>query len=504
MKKMVVIIAIIVVLVICATIVMLRCTKTSESNTEKNTTNVEQQVENQHVEKQTKYYDVVYDTEIDFSDTVPNISNDGKSIVMTNDQSNEKVFNLNGFEGNIKSVKTTAFEGVGEYHEVALLNTDGKVFVANADGMYQGGDLNLQKIDMDKSIKALGYTNSFTQGSAGKILLLTDNNEVYVIEDGNKAQKFDFENEKQYGKIFLDLVGTWSLNKSLSTENIENEYIFGTDLQFGEHEELQFETKTGGITGNYEIIPENNTVVISYEYGETETQNLVYNEATDSSNAYLKYNGDNGVYAVWEKCVSKIDETKDYVYTQFSEKSNDYSYDIPFVNINSIDAQSVNDDIQNAYLDEAKEELANNVDGLSITMYKVEYECHVNDDILSLVVSKEFPNDCVYYKTYNINTFTGKKLSNKDLLELKKISEDEFLNKMKDTVTKYVEDNFSNLKKDFYGSKDEPQSYLYILENTLDRCSIELPMFLDENRDINYIIDVNSIAGADAYSHIMK
>lgn len=201
---------------------------------------------------------------------------------------------------------------------------------------------------------------------------------------------------------------------------------------------------------------------------------------------------------------SKIEDTKDYVINQFSEKTDDYSYDIPFVNLDSIDAQSINNDIEIEYLNKALVELNEYAEGLSISMYKVEYEYYINGDILSLVVSKEFPNDCIYYKTYNLNLSTGKKVSNKELLELKKISEDDYLNKMKDTVTKFVEEHYSDLKKEFYGSKDEVLSYVFVLEKTLERCSTDLPMFLDKNGDVSFVIDVTSIAGAEAYSYTMK
>ena len=302
MKKEIAVVIIIILLIICAILVVLN-NKPKANTTEEISSNVPQQITTnvpQQDEAVPKFYDVVYNTEIDFSDTIPQIENDGKRIVFAGN----KAFDLNGFEGEIKSVKTTSYDGAEEIHEITILNSDGKVFVANADAIQEDGALNLTKIDLNEKVKAIGYTNSYKAG-AGEILFLTDNNEVYAVEDGYNAKKFDFENENKYGNILLDLVGIWKLDKTLTSNNFEKTYIFGTDLYFGEHNEVHNADANysygEGYIGEYQIIPENNIIVFSYEDSNLGSVNLIYNEATDNEKAKIAFYGNDGTTAKWTK-----------------------------------------------------------------------------------------------------------------------------------------------------------------------------------------------------------
>ncbi len=163
--------------------------------------------------------------------------------------------------------------------------------------------MNLIKIDFAENVKSIGHTNSY-MNNAGKILLLTDKDDVYAIEDEYDVKPFDFAYEKKYGKIFLDLVGTWNIDKSITLDDFEDTYVFGADLHFGEHGDVIIGSETDGIhpqNSTYSIVPDKNSIVISYEYGEIKNVSLVYDEATNDANSRIVFYDNDEIIAVWTK-----------------------------------------------------------------------------------------------------------------------------------------------------------------------------------------------------------
>ena len=185
-----------------------------------------------------------------------------------------------------------------------------------------------------------------------------------------------------------------------------------------------------------------------------------------------------------EKKVGKIDESKEWVYD--IKNSNDNN--LPYINIDSESIKQINKDISEIYKD-VKEEHGD---------FGISYEYFINDNILSLLIHRGYTNDYVEYKTYNIDMTTGKPVSNLELLYSKNILENEYIEKVKNAYEADTSEYLKNHKSE--GVFDE----LFLGELKDQSCSINTPMYLDEEGKINVVAKVCSFAGAAYYYHLLK
>ena len=116
------------------------------------------------------------------------------------------------------------------------------------------------------------------------------------------------------------------------------------------------------------------------------------------------------------------DKSKEIVYDLYNKKLNDSGYEyvhqLPVVNIKSEYANKINKDIS-----ALNEELKNSPEGYF-------YYYYVNDEILSLVIEEKTPSDYTEEHTYNLNIYTGEKIYNEDLLEIKNITKESVIEKL--------------------------------------------------------------------------
>ena len=196
------------------------------------------------------------------------------------------------------------------------------------------------------------------------------------------------------------------------------------------------------------------------------------------------------------KKVKKLDNSKELVYTLASKKSkkNDYSFEIPYINIDSEYAKETNNKIQKKYsnLDKlAKEATEYPADSLGV----VKYKAYTNNNILSLVITEGSIID--EYYVYNIDIYTGKKVSNEEILKTKNVSESKFLNKVEELCTNAINEIYKNSD---YGSKKES------LKSTIKKNkNIEIKMFLGKGNEINIIpLIYNDIAQFNEVEQIIN
>lgn len=212
------------------------------------------------------------------------------------------------------------------------------------------------------------------------------------------------------------------------------------------------------------------------------------------------------------------DNPDKFVSTSFSDTTDDYSYSIPKININSDDVIVINKEIQDKYKNEVDEEIKNYKQGYSVSLLSLKYDVIINDTILSLLITKDCDFDFIVYQTYNVDISTGKILSNIQLLQYKNITEadllnelpnllsDEFImqNRSKDTVIenmKKAPDRFTEEEiEDF--SKEYTDKYNLTIDKS--NFGIDMPMFLDSDGNLNIIAKIYSLAGANFYYQIME
>ena len=148
--------------------------------------------------------------------------------------------------------------------------------------------------------------------------------------------------------------------------------------------------------------------------------------------------------------ITRIDESKQIVYTGYENKDNkvsDYNLDvnIPYINIKNETVEKFNKDIKDTFEQKAKNILSTQSQNI---IYNVDYCAYVTNDILSLVVRstlKEGENtQREIIQTYNYNLLTQKKVTFEDLLNLKNISRQDAGNKIRSEI-KSVESKVNEL-----------------------------------------------------------
>lgn len=209
------------------------------------------------------------------------------------------------------------------------------------------------------------------------------------------------------------------------------------------------------------------------------------------------------------KQVKKIDNDKEIVYTYYNKISSEYSYSLPYVNIDSEYANKINDEISKRK-DEIEEILGKTSNP---GFYATKYKSFINNNVLSLVIWKEFDGGTLSYTAYNMDIYTGKEITNKDLINSKNVSEATYLNALKESYkNKYLE---------LYGTKEEwinrisrdntteeqknreAEEYQNMYNYTVadKNISIESPIYLNGNGKLCNIATIYSLAGASRYSH---
>lgn len=184
--------------------------------------------------------------------------------------------------------------------------------------------------------------------------------------------------------------------------------------------------------------------------------------------------------------IQKEDNTKELVYTSYTnqetqDKSYELNVNVPYLNISSDAAKSINEEINSLFYTKAIDVLANTSKN---TIYSMKYKAYVNDNILSLVISatlKEGENaQRVIMKTYNYNLSSNSKLDIKEVLQYRGIS-DEYAQKRINETIKVASENANKYQELGYNKYlRNVNDKMYKLENT----SV---YFLGENKAI-YII----------------
>ena len=178
-----------------------------------------------------------------------------------------------------------------------------------------------------------------------------------------------------------------------------------------------------------------------------------------------------------KKDVKKIDTSKELVYTYASKQSekDDYSFEIPYVNIDSDYAKEINKKIEKDYsIDKLVKEAKEAPDVLRV----IEYKVYINNNILSLVITEGYAINTEYF-AYNIDIYTGEKISNEQILKNKNISENNFLSKVEELCIKAVNEIYKNNKD----NSKQKSINTTIKENK----NMKINMFLDNNNKINII-----------------
>ena len=184
--------------------------------------------------------------------------------------------------------------------------------------------------------------------------------------------------------------------------------------------------------------------------------------------------------------IDRIDESKQIIYTGYTNKENkvsDYNLDvnIPYINIKNSVIEKFNKDIKDTFEQKAKDILSTQSQNI---IYTVDYSAYVTNNMLSIVVRstlKEGENpqrDIV--QTYNYDLTEKKEISFEDLLNFKGITRQEAGNTIKSEI-KNVESKINELAQLGY------KVYLRDSNNSIYKLDNITEYFIGENNVI-YVI----------------
>lgn len=203
----------------------------------------------------------------------------------------------------------------------------------------------------------------------------------------------------------------------------------------------------------------------------------------------------------------KVDVESYFGYSDKSEEIKASDIVVPYVNINTTDAKSVNDEIYKLYENLINEYNENAKEGISFT--RVDYNVITEKDkYISIIITTSAEGTDVPFINYYVYSFdykTGNLIKLKDAIKDSKLTEEEFKNLAQESIENYIKEYYNfdlNYKTEY---RDKPQTALEaskdeFLEN-YDKNNIKF--YLD--KDGIYIISkIYFPAGRSEALHILK
>lgn len=184
-------------------------------------------------------------------------------------------------------------------------------------------------------------------------------------------------------------------------------------------------------------------------------------------------------------------------YTDSVDNTCTYHYQIPQFNGDSDSAKALNQKIEADLYKIVETEVTNMDGGFSLIAYTLTYEVIQYGDIVAIVATVPYPNDCSFYYAYTYDFGNDKELTNSDLIAMSNMTEDEFIEK----ACKMGEDYFLPIAANIGMSDDETESFL---EEARSQTTVNAPMYLDENGVLNAYVPFPSVAGASTYDTLCQ
>ncbi len=227
--------------------------------------------------------------------------------------------------------------------------------------------------------------------------------------------------------------------------------------------------------------------------------------------------------------VSKIDNTKDWVYDAEYQKDVDadyystyyekyYAKDIvvPYINVNSAYGENANKDIKKVF-DSAIKTYNDGVKDKETFVDECNYKKYINDDSLSVVLTYGVgATDVVQpqYYIYNIDLKTGNKLSYEEIYKIAGLNSSNIEEKVIGAITKVLEEELKDLKNPEIDTDDGQYYPEETNFDTYNNKSIDnykksvnnntLKYFLSSNKKLNIVVKLSVPAGIEEFDTIIS
>ena len=279
--------------------------------------------------------------------------------------------------------------------------------------------------------------------------------------------------------IYSSLGGDDSSKKVTNTSSTTNTSNTSTSVNtstVNKQEETKTDTKV-----NTKTTVETETKTDANKDTKTETKTETKTDTKTTEKETTKVEEDNT-----PEVVKKIDESQGKIYDK-TETIGGWSQKVPIINLTTKAVTKLNSDVEAKYKD-----------GPSNGYYIV-YYYYMYIGMVSLILDYRYTNGTHKYEVYNVNSETGKMMSNEDLCTKLKVSKNDFLTRAKSAYKAKFEELFKNVDKNSSPYKTALEATLKNADNALSD-----PMFINlEAQFAVYAKIVNVSNGSEEY-HLVE
>ncbi|MBQ9661604.1 MAG: hypothetical protein IJV40_00470 [Oscillospiraceae bacterium] len=176
-----------------------------------------------------------------------------------------------------------------------------------------------------------------------------------------------------------------------------------------------------------------------------------------------------------------------------------YSYHVPQINADTPAAEEINAEIAENFGQRVETHFRYMEDGYSLWSRHTAWEAYWNGSQVFLLVTADGDGDYREYGAYGYDYESGNRITNAMILEQKGISEEQYLEKLREAVSALFEELYVPIPE----GVETTLTHDSLLEDTLGWLSADQPIFLNRYGEIETWVSIASPAGAGRYDHLV-
>ena len=176
-----------------------------------------------------------------------------------------------------------------------------------------------------------------------------------------------------------------------------------------------------------------------------------------------------------------------------------YSYHVPQINADTPAAKEINAEIAESFGKRVETQLGYMEGGYSLWSWHTNWDAYWNGPQVFLLITADDNSDRTEYGAFGYDFETGKRMTNAMILDQKGISEEQYLEKLREATTVLFDELYIPIPE---GVKTE-LTHDSLLEDTLGWLSADRPIYLNRFGEIETWVSIATPAGAGRYDHLI-
>ena len=187
------------------------------------------------------------------------------------------------------------------------------------------------------------------------------------------------------------------------------------------------------------------------------------------------------------------------IYTDSIGNEEAYSYHVPQIFADSPDADEINAEIAENFGKRVEHQFHYMEGKHSISCWRTEWHAYWSGSQLFLLVKADVTGDWNEFGAYGYDFETDSRVTNEMILKQRGISEEEYLENLRETARSKFETAHSGIPTDILETSD----YAELMERTMEWQTMDEPMFVDASGEIETIALIGAMAGAGRYYRLV-